>query len=141
MLLSTPFLADIVKRMFCRLFLGSFIIRNLRRILIVADAPEAAEGFVESLGRDDDLGYIIEARHTINRSNLPEEELAEVRRLLDRVEVDEVFLVLHSTGGNEVHRLMLQWCQSEGVTVRCATNLELLQWSWSSVDRLPGGQT
>lgn len=112
--------------------------RNLRRILVVADDPRGAESFVHRLGKEDDLGYIVEARHTIDGARLPEEELAEVRSRLDELGIDEVFLVLHASGGNDVHRMLLELCQREGITIRCATNLELLQWTWSSVDRIAG---
>lgn len=112
--------------------------RNLRHILVVGDHPESAERFIGRLGREDDLGYIVEAVHALDRGRSADDEIAAIRSLLDDGKIDEVFLIFDSAGGGEVHRRLLEFCQHEGITVRCATNLELLRWSWSSVDRVAG---
>jgi exopolysaccharide biosynthesis polyprenyl glycosylphosphotransferase len=113
--------------------------RNLRNIVVVGTGDAALE-LTASLARRDDFGYrIVGVVDCGGAANVqPSTALQLIGGLVDKGQVDEVFMALPLDGSRALIERIIAICEEQGVTARLASQLASLYWARALVDEIDG---
>ena len=114
--------------------------RNLRNVVVIGTGDSTLE-LTARLARRNDYGYRVIGVIDCGSGALgaePATALQLVGALVDKGQIDEVFMALPLDTSQALIRRIIAICEEQGITVRLATQVASLSWARALVDQVDG---
>jgi len=113
--------------------------RNLRNVVVIGTSDATLE-LTAQLARRHDFGYRIIGVIDCGASatDEPSTALQLVTGLVDKGQIDEVFMALPFDTSQALILRIIAICEEQGITVRLASQMASLQWARALVDQIDG---